>query len=209
MFAIHLPSRRIRANFDRDLLFADRRSQDVQQLKLPSRHEPRLAVDFSRRNNLMIRAARIALLGTAALIAANAGAIANGVSVPMDEVRMIAFSQPVTTVYVGNPVIADVTMIDAEHAFLLGKTFGETNVIALGSNGKQISNQHVVVFGRRMGAVTLNRGASTFNYTCTSLHCETQPVPGDPKTYFDETHQAIDTHEGMGIKGASANTGNH
>jgi Pilus formation protein N terminal region len=151
----------------------------------------------------MGRAARIALLGTAAMFAANAGAFADGLTVPMDEVRVLAFSQPVTTVYVGNPVIADVTMIDPEHAFLLGKTFGETNVIALGPNGKPVSNQHIVVFGRRMGAVTLNRGAATYNYTCTALHCETQPVPGDPKGYFDETHTAIDTHEGMGQKAAS------
>jgi hypothetical protein len=158
----------------------------------------------------MGRAARIALLGTATLFAANAGAFADGVSVPMDEVRMVAFSQPVTTVYVGNPVIADVTMIDSEHAFVLGKTFGETNVIALGANGKEVSNQHIVVFGRRMGAVTLNRGAATFNYTCTALHCETQPVPGDPKNYFDETHQATDEQEQMGIKGATASApGNH
>jgi hypothetical protein len=144
------------------------------------------------------------LLGTAALFALNAGARADSVSVPMDEVRVIAFSQPVTTVYVGDPVIADVTMIDPKHAFLLGKTFGETNVIALGPNGKELSNRHVVVFGRRMGAVTLNRGAQTFNYTCTPLHCETQPVPGDPNEYVSNTTSAIDVHENMGAKAATA-----
>jgi hypothetical protein len=170
----------------------------------------------------MRRATKIALLGTAALLAVSEGELAGGASargtnghsasvpgitVPMDEVRMIAFSQPVSTVYVGNPMIADVAIIDPRHAFLLGKTFGETNVIALGANGAQISNQHVAVFGRRVGAVTLNRGASTFDYTCTALQCETQPVPGNPKVYFDETHEAIGTHEDMGIKGASASTG--
>lgn len=154
----------------------------------------------------MLRATRLVLLGTAALLTADCGAFAApsaGVSVPMDEVRMIAFSQPVTTVYVGNPMIADVTMIDPEHAFVLGKTFGETNVIALGSNGKQVSNEHVVVFGRRVGAVTLNRGAETYNYTCTALHCETQPVPGDPNPYFTNTSNAVDTHEGEGQKAAT------
>jgi Pilus formation protein N terminal region len=150
----------------------------------------------------MGRATRIALFSTAALLAANAIALAEDVSVPMDEVRLVAFKEPVTTVYMGNPVIADVTMIDAQHAFLLGKTFGETNLIALGSNGKQISNEHVVVFGRRVGAVTLNRGAQTYNYTCTAQHCETQPVPGDPSDYFANTHSAIDTHEGQGAKAA-------
>lgn len=156
----------------------------------------------------MLRATRLALLGTAALFAANAGALADGVSVPMDEVRVIAFSQAVTTVYVGNPVIADVTMIDPTHAFLLGKTFGETNLIALGANGKQISNEHVVVFGHRMGAVTLNRGAQTYNYTCTALHCETRPVPGDPNDYFGNTHSAAQSQEDAGAK-AAAGTAPH
>lgn len=157
-------------------------------------------------------AAKIALLGTAALVGcwASAAAAATGasggvpgVTVPMDQVRLLSFSQPVSTVYVGNPMIADVQIIDPRHAFLLGKTFGETNVIALSSTGAQVSNQHVVVFGRRVGAVTLNRGASTFDYTCTALQCETQPVPGNPKPYFDETHEAVGTHEDMGVKGAN------
>jgi hypothetical protein len=142
------------------------------------------------------------LLGSAAFFALGTAASAESVSVPMDEVRVIAFSNPVTTVYVGNPVIADVTMIDPKHAFLLGKTFGETNVIALGANGKELDNRHVVVFGRRMGAVTLNRGAQTYNYTCTALHCETQPVPGDPNEYVSNTSSAVDVHENMGAKAA-------
>lgn len=159
----------------------------------------------------MIRTTRLALFGTAALLLAApnalaAGATPPGVSVPMDEVRLLAFSQPVTTVYVGNPMIADVTMIDAEHAFVMGKTFGETNIIALSSSGHEVSNQHLVVFGRRVGEVTLNRGASTYDYTCTSLHCETQPVPGNPEDYFKNTHDAIGTHEDMGTKAAAGNS---
>jgi hypothetical protein len=142
---------------------------------------------------------------TALLMSAFAApAAAAGVSVPMDEVRIVAFSEPVSTVFMGNPTIADVNMIDARHAFILGKTFGETNMIALGANGRQIANQHVTVFGRRVGMVTLNRGPAQYNFTCTKAHCETQPVPGDVKTYFDDTHSAISTHEDMGVKSASA-----
>lgn len=154
----------------------------------------------------MSRALRIALFTTATFL--SAGANADELNVPMDEVRMVTFKQAVTTVYVGNTVVADVTMIDSQHAFLLGKTFGETNMIALTAGGKQISNDHVVVFGRRVGAVTLNRGAQTYNYTCTALHCETAPIPGDPKNYFDETHNSIITHEDMGTKaGSGADSG--
>ena len=48
-------------------------------------------------------------------------------------------------------------MIDLQHAFLLGKTFGLTNMIALDTDGKQISNQQVVVYNNG-AAVTINRG---------------------------------------------------
>lgn len=146
---------------------------------------------------------RRALFSALLLCTAAAPAFASDVGVPMDEVRIVTFKQPVATVFMGNTTIADVNMIDARHAFILGKTFGETNMIALNGSGHQVANDHVTVFGRRMGMVTLNKGANQYNFTCTKAHCETQPVPGDEKQYFDATHGAVATHEDMGVKSAS------
>src|SRR5882724_6723787 len=56
---------------------------------------------------------------------------AGGVGVTVDQARLVSFPAPVKTVYVGNPWIADISMVDSEHAFVLGKTFGVTNLIAL------------------------------------------------------------------------------
>ncbi len=126
-----------------------------------------------------------------------------GVAVPMDEVRIVTFKEPIATVFMGNSTIADVNVIDSRHAFVLGKSFGETNLIALGVGGRQIANEHVTVSGRRMGAVTLNRGNAQFSYTCTKAHCEAQSVPGDDKNYFDATHNAVGQNEDQGIKSAS------
>jgi hypothetical protein len=39
----------------------------------------------------------------------------------LDEVHTVTFRTPVATVYVRQPSIADVTMIDARHAFVQGK----------------------------------------------------------------------------------------
>ncbi|HTQ14419.1 MAG TPA: pilus assembly protein N-terminal domain-containing protein [Rhizomicrobium sp.] len=146
---------------------------------------------------------RRALLPALLIGAFAAPALAGTVSVPMDEVRIVAFKEPVSTVFMGNPTIADVNMIDSRHAFVLGKTFGETNLIALGANGRQVANDHVTVFGRRTGMVTLNKGVNQYNFTCTSAHCETQPVPGDEKGYFDSTTGAVQAHEDLGVKSAS------
>ena len=148
----------------------------------------------------MRRVACLVAFATFSLTAGLMPAFAVTFAVPMDEVRILSFKKPVATVYVGNTVIADATLIDSKHVFLLGKTMGETNMIALGSDGTVISNDHVTIFGRRVGMVTLNRGAAQFNYSCTSTQCETQPVPGDVMDYFKTTHDAITQHEDMASK---------
>src|SRR5271156_722781 len=109
------------------------------------------------------------------------------VQVPMDNVTLVSFKTPVTTVYIGNPSIAELTIIDSRHVFVMGKRFGATNLIALGADKTMLENDPVVVSSRHAEAVTVFRGPDTFNYVCTGFHCETRPVPGDPQPYFDNT----------------------
>lgn len=126
----------------------------------------------------------------------------SGLGVVIDQARLVSFPKPVKTVYVGDPLIADITMLDPQHAFLLGRTFGLTNMIALGDDGKQISNQQIVVFNNG-AAVTVNRGADQFDYMCTRGHCETAPRPGDPSTFVSTTEGAAGSHE-AGAAGAGS-----
>jgi hypothetical protein len=114
--------------------------------------------------------------------------------VTVDQARMVSFPEPVKTVYVGNPTVVDVSMVDPQHAFLLGKTFGITNMIALGPDGKQVSSQQVMVHNNG-AAVTVNRGADQFNYMCTAAHCESSPRPGDPIPFVANTESSTTTHE--------------
>jgi hypothetical protein len=128
-----------------------------------------------------------------------------GFTVAMDEARIITFPQPIATVFVGNPSIADITIIDSHRAYLLGKTFGVTNMIGLDIDHNQVMNKVVAVTNRNGGAVTLNRGADTYNYACTESRCETGPRPGDPAAYVSNTEDAASKHVDMGLKAASAN----
>lgn len=130
----------------------------------------------------------------------------HSISVPMDEVRVVQFSQPVSTVYVGNPMIADVNSIDERHAFILGKAFGETNIIALDGTGKQIVNDHVSVFGHTGGTVTLNRGVAQVTYSCASAHCEMVPTPGDEVTSFKNGMSELTVHRDESLKSALGKT---
>jgi hypothetical protein len=127
-----------------------------------------------------------------------------GVSVVMDEVRVVTFKRPVSTVFVGNPIIADATVIDPYHAFILGKAYGVTNLIALSSQSQTVVNQQITVANRSGGVVTLNKGAAQFTYSCTTAHCETNPRPGDNKAFFDDNEGAVGSHQDQSIKAASA-----
>lgn len=130
------------------------------------------------------------------LIVAFAGTASGGVSVPLDEVRIITFKKPVATLYVGNPVIADVTIIDSRHAFVQGKAFGSTNLLALDSLGHQVVNETVVVAGSGGAMVTLQRGSSQTTYACVAARCQAAPQPGDGKDY-DTAADQITKHQAM------------
>jgi hypothetical protein len=127
-----------------------------------------------------------------------------GVSVVMDQVRIVTFNRPVATVFVGNPTIADATVIDPYHAFVLGKTFGVTNLIALSPQSQTVANQTITVANRSGGVVTLNKGANQYSYACTTAHCEANPVPGDQKGYFEDNSGAVSGHQDQAIKAATA-----
>lgn len=126
-----------------------------------------------------------ALAGLSALLLAGSASAAGGFAVATDEVRMLNFPQPVATVYVGNPAIADVTVVDANRVFVLGKNFGMTNIVALDNKGNEVFNKSVTVYGRSAGTVTLQRGTAKTTYACAGSHCEIAPMPGDDKEPFD------------------------
>jgi hypothetical protein len=121
----------------------------------------------------------------AALVCAAGEAVARDITLPMDEVRIVTFPAPVATVYVGNPSIADITVIDSRRVFILGKSFGSTNSVALDSKGNATMSQRVTVYGRPGGTVTLHRGAAQYTFACAATRCEAVPGQGDTPTSFE------------------------
>jgi Flp pilus assembly secretin CpaC len=145
-----------------------------------------------------------AVLGLVAGISAvSPAASAAGVAVALDEVRVVTFKTPVKTVFVGNPVIADITVIDPQHVFILGKSFGTTNLVALDDKGNQRINEQISVFNRAGAAVTLHRGASQVTMTCTRAQCVAAPTPGDDNGPFDAVTGQIDRRQTLSMKAAA------
>lgn len=125
---------------------------------------------------LMILAAMGSLL--------TAPALADELTVTKDESKVIKLTAPASTVVVGNPEIADVTMQDGSTAFVTGKGFGSTNVIAMDDHGRQIATFRVVVTPSANRTVTLLRGNLLTTLSC-APRCEvvaTAAAPASPAT---------------------------
>lgn len=118
-----------------------------------------------------------------------------GMTVPMDEVRILNFPKAVATVYVANPVVADITVIDNTRVFVLGKNFGSTNIVALDAKGDEILNNHVTVTGRSGSVVRLQRGTTHVTYACVASRCELAPVPGDEKDPFESVTSQMEKRD--------------
>jgi len=121
----------------------------------------------------------------------------DSVALALDEVHTVTFRTPVATVYVGNPTIADVTMIDARHAFVQGKGYGRTNIMALNRDNVMVFNTHVSVTSNSGGGgtVTLNRGVQRITLNCAGGRCEATPTPGDAKELFDSAVGQLTGHQ--------------
>jgi hypothetical protein len=149
-----------------------------------------------------LRPAFAFLAGLAALTAAAPLGYAAEIRIPLDQVRIITFQKPVKTVFVGNPVIADITVIDPLHVFLLGKNFGTTNIVALDGTGHETANEQITVLDRPGSVVTLQRGPGQTTLNCTSSRCEAAPTPGDEPTPFAAVTGEIDRREALSLKAA-------
>jgi hypothetical protein len=148
----------------------------------------------------------IAVFSAAATFSLGAAYAGSAMSVPLDEVRVVSFARPVSVLYVGNPVIADVMIIDNRHAFVQGKAFGTTNVVALDAAGHPVANQQIVVAGKTGGnsTVTLQRGSQQTTYACAGNRCQPAPQPGDSKDAFEAGTDQISKYQGLLSKAANS-----
>lgn len=142
------------------------------------------------------------LVAVSALALGSTLAHADGIEVPLDQVRILTFVAPVKTVFVGNSVFADVTVIDRTHVFVLGKSFGTTNLIALDDKGREVLNEQITVVPRPGSAVTLQRGAGKISLNCNSGTCESAPTPGDDPAPYTAVSGQITARESTAVKAA-------
>lgn len=111
---------------------------------------------------------RLAALVALALISAPLAASAQSrpLSVEVDHTARINLRGAAAAVVVGNPQIADVTVVDANTLFVSGRGFGTTEVVVLDALGRTIYQSEVVVSAPSAGQVRVWRGGTVTDMAC-------------------------------------------
>ncbi|HZV84327.1 MAG TPA: pilus assembly protein N-terminal domain-containing protein [Brevundimonas sp.] len=111
-----------------------------------------------------------ALAAAALLAAPTVGSAQSGqsrLSVEIDQAARVQLAGPAGSVIVGNPRIADVTVIDSNTLYITGKGYGVTEVVAVDPIGRTVfQSQIVVTDGAGAGRVRIWRGAQATEMAC-------------------------------------------
>lgn len=114
-----------------------------------------------------------------------------------DHMRRVRLERPAGTILVGNPAIADVTVLGMDTIFVSARSIGATNIIVLDENNNEIRTFEVFVREPTTKRVVLRNGGAAENYQCAPncLRALTQsdaPAPHAAKVQVIQADIALD-----------------
>lgn len=113
----------------------------------------------------------VALLAATALLSLPTPGLAQSsrMNVEIDQATRVQLRGAAGSVIVGNPLIADVTVVDANTLYITGKGYGVTEIIAVDAIGRTVFQSEVVVSeGSGTGRVRVWRGGHATEMACGS-----------------------------------------
>lgn len=126
---------------------------------------------------------RMLLSALAVFLAAATSAQAEQIWLTMDQVRPYKLDAPASSIVVGNPAIADVSVQDNESLLLFGKAPGLTNMYIFNDAGEPTKNLVIRVRSAGSNMLTFHHGAARTTYNCTH-NCEATVTVGDDADTF-------------------------
>ena len=120
----------------------------------------------------------LGLLAVGMPISAQAGS-SESYKVELNKTEIVRLPGAAAAIIIGNPNIADVTVQSSDLLFVVGRGYGETNLIILDSNGNTMLDADLQVVNTlpRHG-VRLYNGKDRETYSCIP-YCGPSPVLGD------------------------------
>lgn len=140
------------------------------------------------------------VIGLAAWLAgfgfvATAALAGDRVNVYLDQARVLTMPANVKTMILGNPGIADVTLLKKGAMVITGKSFGETNLIALDSDGKLVVESTIRVSAAG-GKLVVQRGMVRESYIC-NPRCEATVSLGDDSRFMGQMISNVGARDGF------------
>jgi len=137
-----------------------------------------------------------ALVGAATLFGVST-ASAQDIRVALDQAFPVRLTDAAQGVAIGNPSIAGVSVQNDHFLFVTGRSYGSTNLVVVGDNGRVLYSGRVIVAPDETGAVIVTRGTDTARLECAPV-CRPRPDIGDSaaSTAVNEqitTHAAVAT----------------
>jgi hypothetical protein len=147
----------------------------------------------------------LALAFALAFGASPARADSGPIAVTLDQAKVARLPHGTATLIVGNPMIADVTMLKNNDTMIItGKGFGQTNLIAIDGAGTLIEEQQIRVLPAKT-VLVLQSGTSRMSYSC-NPDCMPTVQLGDDDKIFKDVGEQISTRNGYasGSSGVAA-----
>jgi len=138
---------------------------------------------YHRLPTILAYAALALLVATAMTTRARA---ADMLSVYLDQATITKVPENATTLVIGNPLIADVSIQPGGLLVVTGKGFGTTNLIVLDRSGAVLTERNIQVSGPQDQIVYVYRGPNRESLSCTP-DCEPRITLGDSPTFFEQT----------------------
>jgi Flp pilus assembly secretin CpaC len=116
-----------------------------------------------------MRLTALAALSCLALMAGGVEANAASLSVPLDRSVRLSVPGSAASVVIGNPDIADVTVVDSHNIFVSGRSFGSTDIHVLDADGRLLISADLVVSAPNSAHVSIYRGATRTDLSCSPV----------------------------------------
>ena len=111
----------------------------------------------------------------------------------IDQAKLVKIPAGTQTLVIGNPTVADVTLIKQNNLMILSpKAFGETNFIALDAQGNPVAESMIEVIGSSASLI-VQRGAERQSFSCTPL-CQPTERLGDDDKYLSAVASQDQAH---------------
>ena len=120
------------------------------------------------------------------------------ISVLLDRAQLFKMPESAKTLVIGNPVVADVSIIKNGLMVVTGKSYGLTNVIALDNQGRQISDTLIQVTAPKDEMITVSRGLESETYHCAPT-CNPTLMLGDDDKYFGKVSGQAAKHTSASV----------